>query len=43
VLLGWLLLGEPVTGRTLGASAVIVAAVAVITLQKAQGKTAKEG
>ena len=43
VLLGWLLLGEPVTGRTLGASAVIVAAVAVITLQKAQGKTGKEG
>jgi drug/metabolite transporter (DMT)-like permease len=37
VLLGWLLLGEPVTGRTLAASAVIVAAVAVITLQKAGG------
>jgi len=43
VLLVWLLLGEPGPGRTLGASAVIVAAVAVITLQKAQGKTAKEG
>ena len=31
VLLGWLVLGEPVTGRVLAAAAVIVASVAIIT------------
>jgi drug/metabolite transporter (DMT)-like permease len=39
VLLGWLILAEPVSGRTLIASAIIVVAVAIITTQKA--KTAK--
>ena len=34
VLLGWLILGEPVTARTLVASAVIVASVVIITLEK---------
>lgn len=34
VFLGWLLLGEPVTGRTLAASAVILAAVVIVTLAK---------
>lgn len=34
VFLGWLILGEPVTSRTLVASAVIVTAVAIITVQK---------
>ena len=34
LLLGWLLLGEPVTARTLAASAVIIAAVVLITLQR---------
>ena len=38
VFLGWLLLGEPVTPRTLLAAAVIVAAVAVITLQRARAE-----
>lgn len=37
VFLGWLLLDEPIGPRTLGASAVIVTAVAMITMQ--QGKT----
>lgn len=36
VFLGWLLLDEPIGPRTLGASAVIVTAVAIITMQ--QGK-----
>jgi drug/metabolite transporter (DMT)-like permease len=36
VFLGWLILGEPVTRRTLVASAVIVAAVAIITTQRSQ-------
>lgn len=35
VFLGWLLLEEPVTGRTLAASAVILAAVVIVTLSKA--------
>lgn len=41
VFLGWLILGEPVTGRTLLASVIIVAAVVIITTQKARaaGKT----
>jgi drug/metabolite transporter (DMT)-like permease len=34
VFLGWLLLGEPVTGRTVVASVIIIAAVAIITTQK---------
>jgi drug/metabolite transporter (DMT)-like permease len=36
VFLGWLLLNEPVTPRTLIASAIIIAAVVIITLQKAR-------
>ncbi|MDB6093664.1 MAG: yedA [Verrucomicrobia bacterium] len=36
VFLGWLILGEPISGRTLVASAVIVTAVAIITTQKAK-------
>ncbi len=35
VLLGWLILGEPVTGRVLAAAAVIVASVAIITSRRA--------
>jgi drug/metabolite transporter (DMT)-like permease len=34
VFLGWLVLDEPVTGRTIAASAVIIAAVVMITMQK---------
>lgn len=34
VLLGWLILGEPVSSRTLVAAAIIVTAVAIITVQK---------
>ncbi|MBI5381237.1 MAG: EamA family transporter [Opitutae bacterium] len=34
VFLGWLILGEPITLRTLGASAVIISAVVIITVQK---------
>ncbi|HET9211887.1 MAG TPA: EamA family transporter, partial [Thermoanaerobaculia bacterium] len=37
VFLGWLILGEPITARTLAAAAVIVAGVVLITL--AQGKS----
>jgi drug/metabolite transporter (DMT)-like permease len=36
VFLGWLVLGEPITSRTIVASAVIVAAVAIITTQKSR-------
>jgi drug/metabolite transporter (DMT)-like permease len=36
VFLGWLLLNEPVTPRTLIASAIIIAAVVIITLRKAR-------
>ena len=36
VFLGWLLLGEPVTTRTLIASGIIVTAVAIITTEKAR-------
>lgn len=36
VLLGWLILGEAITTRTLVASAVIVAAVAIITTEKSR-------
>jgi len=34
VILGWLILGEPITSRTIVASIVIIAAVAIITVQK---------
>ena len=34
VFLGWLILAEPVTARTFGAAAIIVASVAMITLQR---------
>ena len=37
VFLGWLILGEPVTGRTLTAAAVIVVSVAIITRQHGRG------
>ena len=36
VFLGWLILDEPVTGRTVGASLVIVGAVVIITTRKAR-------
>jgi drug/metabolite transporter (DMT)-like permease len=36
VFLGWLILGEPITSRTLVASAIIVAAVVIITTQKSR-------
>jgi drug/metabolite transporter (DMT)-like permease len=38
VALGWLILDEPVTPRTLLAAALIVAAVMLITLQKTPTK-----
>lgn len=41
VFLGWLLLEEPVTGRTLAASAVILAAVVIVTLSKAPPAASK--
>jgi drug/metabolite transporter (DMT)-like permease len=37
VFLGWLILGEPVSGRTLAAAAVIVLSVAIITTQRGRG------
>jgi len=40
VFLGWLLLDEPITPRTLVASAIIIAAVVIITLQKSKPKAA---
>jgi drug/metabolite transporter (DMT)-like permease len=39
VFLGWLILGEPVTARTLAATAVIVLSVAVITSTAASSET----
>lgn len=36
VFLGWAILDEPVTGRTLLASAIIVAAVAIITTRRSR-------
>ena len=36
VFLGWLILGEPITPRTIVASVIIVTAVAIITVQKNQ-------
>lgn len=41
VFLGWLILDEPVTTRTLVASAVIVAAVAIITTEKSRAAKPK--
>lgn len=38
VFLGWLLLDEPVSGRTFCAAAVIVVAVAIVTTQKGRGQ-----
>ena len=40
VFLGWLILGEPVTGRTFVAAAIIIAAVVIITTQKARAAVA---
>ena len=40
VFLGWLVVGEPITARTLLAAAVILAGVAIITLGKASGMRA---
>jgi drug/metabolite transporter (DMT)-like permease len=37
VFLGWLILGEPITARTLAAAAVIVVSVAIITTQRGRG------
>ena len=41
VILGWLILGEPIGPRTLVASAIIVTAVAIITVQKNRAAPAK--
>lgn len=41
VFLGWLILGEPITPRTLVASAIIIAAVAIITVQKSRSAPAR--
>ena len=41
VFLGWLILHEPVTGRTLGASVIIITAVAIITTQRARATAQK--
>ena len=41
VFLGWLILGEPITGRTFVAAAIIIAAVAIITTQKARAAAKK--
>lgn len=37
VFLGWLILDEPITARTLAASAIIVGAVVIITTEKSRG------
>lgn len=39
VFLGWLLLGEPIGPRTLVSSAIIIAAVVIITLQKSRASS----
>lgn len=39
VILGWLILREPISSRTLAASALIVASVAIITTEKSRPKT----
>jgi drug/metabolite transporter (DMT)-like permease len=41
VFLGWLILGEPVTARTLAAAAVIVVSVTIITSQRGRGAAAR--
>jgi drug/metabolite transporter (DMT)-like permease len=41
VFLGWLILSEPITGRTFVAAAIIIAAVAIITTQKARAAAKK--
>ena len=41
VFLGWLILGEPVTGRTFIASVVIITAVVIITTQKGRAAAKK--
>ncbi len=41
VFLGWLILGEPITGRTFVAAAIIIAAVVIITTQKARAAAKK--
>ena len=41
VFLGWLILGEPVTARTIAAAAVIVVSVAAITTQRSRGAAPK--
>lgn len=41
VFLGWLILAEPITGRTLVASAIIVASVAIITTEKSRAAKPK--
>lgn len=38
VLLGWLLLNEPITGRTVIAAVIIITSVAIITTQKNRGR-----
>lgn len=42
VFLGWLILGEPVAGRTFLAAVIIVAAVAIITTQKGRAAAKKD-
>jgi drug/metabolite transporter (DMT)-like permease len=37
VILGWLILAEPITSRTVVASLLIIAAVALITTEKSRG------
>jgi drug/metabolite transporter (DMT)-like permease len=41
VFLGWLILGEPITPRTIVASVIIVAAVAIITTEKSRAAKPK--
>jgi drug/metabolite transporter (DMT)-like permease len=43
VILGWLILDEPLTGRTLGAAALIVASVAAITVSAGRSAPAGPG
>lgn len=43
VFLGWLILDEPITGRTVVASIIIVAAVAIITTEKSRAARQKSG
>jgi drug/metabolite transporter (DMT)-like permease len=42
VFLGWLILGEPLTGRTLAAAAIIISGVVLITLSRRAPAPAKE-